>query len=469
LKYGLVHISSDSQGQSFSKTEMQSDPSSSSAYTSSIGRSDPVASADETTAALLSLNGLSYTATDTSLSVVQSRTVKRFDATRPTVDFGGGMMTFSLNTGNQFLNARTSYIWFQIKASATDKGWEPTFGTGNLATTIVEEFTFTHSSGNEIERIRDANSWYQYSQAWKTNPLHYDNVQPPFGSRKTPLAPPAVGNSTTNWVIPLYLLSDLFNQNVLLPPYLIAGSRIDLQIATLAKAIGIVSTADAVVGASAQILRPQIFLDLYTVTDGVMRSITAIASTSGLDLDFSSVWDTQQAIGQEKNPVISVNKALSMAQSAHCILREERSITTQSKDSFQSVAEMHGATEVRYVLGSMFMPLQGLNTSQDTWMAMMHAWGYLASPQTAPLLGFLSAYAANDVDFNTDLTAKNRTAFVQTLERSQILASGTAISAQRNLQLSFNYTPPGHSIRATLFTVYAKLVSVFLDSCVVRS
>jgi hypothetical protein len=466
------------------------DPTSSGAFSSALGRSDPVASADETTAALLSLNGLSYVATDTSLSVVQSRTHKRYDATRPNLD-PEEMLSFTLNTGNQFMNARNSFITFELTVLNGTANESVAFGKYSSALNLFEEFAFTHSSGVEIERLRDANSWYNVKEAWTTTEERWGREAKLWAAEGTSrdgdddsLSPGVADPQaavTVKVLVPLYLLSDIFDQNILLPPYLVAGSRIDIELSNLNKPFIVGGTG---VIDEWKIAKAQIHLDLYTVTDGVMRSITAISSTSGLDIDFTSMWDTQQNIGTQLTPTISVNKAISMAQGVHAFIRLQAAVAKAgdlvvNNSSFQSISLVE-LNDAQVVLGSMFLPLQGISDWREAYAHAVQYWGTWSNRHSTCTLRPESFLNDGTAPVPTGEGEKqlwsivNKAVLTQMLERSQILASGTAISSQRNLQFSIGFkaapTDPDDGEKlVSLYTQYAKLVSVFLDSAIVRS
>jgi hypothetical protein len=516
-----------------------SSSSASGSYSSGLGRSDPVARADEVTAELLSLNGLQYVSKDTSLSLVTSRTQKRFDAVQSTVS-AGGTLNYRLDAGSQFLNPRTSWIQFKIHFPVPN-AVEVMLGNLRSAFNLLDTYRFNHSSGVEIEHVEDYNTWSNLRNIWSNTEEYQKSVaslycqQENFNAGITstrlgpittvPLAGGEIMYQDVPVFIPLYLLSDMFRQNVMLPPWLIAGSLLQFTLAEGWKAF--ISSAAQLANASAYtITEAQIVLDLYTLTDGTVRALSDLSASAGLDIDFTSVWQVNQFTASA-NTVVSTTKALSQASAVHTLVRPQPSLepsTGYIVDCFASAVNAGGdglGSGGYYItLGSLFMPQQPITTIQQLYSITKQCWNMFNERPTNPrslnefkIAGqfvvpgltwpvvpgaWNGAVAYDPADcrisldaYNTWITKTPITSsadnsvvtyttkgaympcqlFSYLLERSMILASSCAISSQRSLQvvLNMNLVQVGSGWRVSVFTEYQKVVSVFLDSCIVRS
>jgi hypothetical protein len=505
---------------------MQSVPSSSASgsYSSGLGRSDPVARADEVTAELLSLNGLQYVSKDTSLSLVTSRTQKRFDAVQTTVT-AGNMLNFRIDAGSQFLNPRTSWIQFTIDipnaASAND---EIMFSHQRSAFNLLNTYRFNHSSGVEVEHIEDYNTWSgeRINQSSSFEFLRTVGKEFNYQLEMNALmsyTPPSTSSITTQEnlvangqqiLIPLYLISDMFRQNVMLPPWLMSGSLIQFTVEEAWKGFLANSAWDGVFSLS----KCQIVLDLYTLTDGTVRALSDLSASAGLDIDFTSVWQVNQ-FTPSQNTVVAVTKALSQASAVHAKIRDENQLqktTGQILDSFCSAAPADtinlGSGGYYITLGSLFMPQQPIQTINQLYAITKQCWNmfnerpsswttlsmfkndftsphvasltkpYINVEYDAPNGGDVNPLWEYIIGGNTKIGNIGTTfvpgqLFSYLLERSMILASSCAVSSQRSLQviLNMNLVKESSSTgwRVSIFTEYQKVVSVFLDSCIVRS
>lgn len=492
---------------------MQSQPASSASgsYSSGLGRSDPVARADDVTAELLSLNGLQYCSKDTSLSLVTSRCHKRFDAVIPKLN-PNATLQYRLDCGSQFLNPRTSFISFTLStpsATVDSATGSAIFGKDHSALNLFNAYRFNHSSGVEIEHIDDYNTWLNIQTKCSKNKFFNQGIGQLYGLQIADNKWIADSGSGLNGapyatageiIIPLYLISDMFRQNVMLPPWLLAGSLLQLDLAPAWQAF-ICPDANAANG-NYVIDNARIVLDLYTLTDGTVRALSDLSASAGLDLDFTSVWQVNQYT--EANSVtVAVQKALSQASAVHTIVRTEEafSATVGYKiDCFSTVPAVSanpnnlGSGGNYLTLGSLFMPQQPITTNRQLYLLAQQCWNmsnetpnntlrladyFETNATTALIPAGGDPSLATQLAFNQwaskALQAGNTAPicfqiFSYLLERSMILASSCAISSQRSLQVIVSL--PNTSVpskRVSVFTEYQKVVSVFLDSCIVRS
>jgi hypothetical protein len=120
------------------------------------------------TSALMAVNGLNYGANDTSMSVVSSRKYKSFFSLG-TQYTPGQIMQFVLSSGSEYMNARNSYIKFDLSVgppTGTNASYPVTFGVGKSACNLFSEMVLVHSSGAEIDRTQDLATWCAHRNHW---------------------------------------------------------------------------------------------------------------------------------------------------------------------------------------------------------------------------------------------------------------------------------------------------------------
>jgi hypothetical protein len=120
------------------------------------------------TSALMAVNGLNYGANDTSMSVVSSRKYKSFFSLGTSYT-PGQIMQFVLSSGSEYMNARNSYIKFDVSVgppTGTNAAYPVTFGSGKGATNLFSEMVLVHSSGAEIDRTQDLATWCAHRNHW---------------------------------------------------------------------------------------------------------------------------------------------------------------------------------------------------------------------------------------------------------------------------------------------------------------
>lgn len=559
--------------------------------------------------ALMSVNGLNYSANGTSLSVVSSRKYKTFSALNNSYK-PGQVMKFILASGSEFMNGQNSFIKFKVKVTAVTAAnntasYPVSFGTGKGATNLFEEAVFTHSSGTEIERIENLNLLRAHMNHWEHDKDWFNTVGEVMGISEagnlqgsggdgpgttlfsaTRLGYPATtrwqtadrlltisanggaalpadkkfragdiirinGNAanqdvtlaiehsltdadttaaqtytlvsgvTTNEIdyigrdvyrtraikgvqdstgffenankertfcVPLSQFSNIFNQSgQLLPGYLVAGSRLELKLAPGALAFIAYNLQGGDSGPTSniqyEITEPQIVMDLYTLVDNVLRTISAVSANTGLGIDWNSYWSSQ-SVQATNNATVNVSKALSLANSVHIITRSEAATNpgTNSicRDSFDTPLYWSNLNSYQVVLGSQFLPQQPVEDVANAYCQSQACWQVMDGSRRNNVdyyLKFGGLYQqdypqGNDLQtLGTDLYSKNS---IQTgmpsvfLERSSQLAnSGQAVSAQRGLEVRMNFVDAGAK-KINIFINYVKIVDVYVDQIMVR-
>jgi hypothetical protein len=295
--------------------------------------------------------------------------------------------------------------------------------------------------------------------------LHAFKLQPkPLGSPDYPGAKP--NGFEADIVIPLSCISGIFETDALLPSFLMAGARIELQLKTLQQAmVALSGSAPAnAVSALFEITQPKLVLETVTLTDATLRAISMTSASSGLEMPFVQVHQTQTQMTAESTS-IQINRGLSRA----------NMVVSRVFDRWKAAAEPYRdsvcarqnfpaiVTGFQVKLGAEFMPSRRLEGALRLWQQAQVAFG-----------SFKADYC-HSVDFVSYLQRLGYLA--QTLEKSSTLAqSGSPISASRDLNIvieNSDVTPaggdPNSEVRVDVWVPHVALATVFLDSVLIRN
>ena len=236
-------------------------------------RKDSGQSGDAALSTLLNANNLDSYVLPSALSVTVARSFKQSYPVANTYDIGplGGnssTVSFVLTPGADYVYGPDSFFTFKYNQTDPGNDLENWFGEHGSVLNIFKSIRLTHASGTEIEYIDNLNLLNSFKMAYERDETYRSSEGTAFGmthrskSARDPLAVAVapvdveIGNSKIEqkWVstgtggtgryvgldiesdarfaVPLSALSEFFNSDKLLPPYVLAGMRIELELAS---------------------------------------------------------------------------------------------------------------------------------------------------------------------------------------------------------------------------------------------
>lgn len=264
--------------------------------------------------------------------------------------------------------------------------------------------------------------------------------------------------TTHKFCVPLSMLSEFFNSDKLLPPYVLAGMRIELELENpLISTQGILLETDADITCKTTTLHTvsslNMQLDSHTLTDSVAKALSRMSANEGLDIHFPSWFHDRHSLTTDSS-TINITKALSRVEDICLVPRLDTQIATATMGALPSLqAKPYAATGTTWQIsiGSMFFPSHPVASPHESYRLALQGRRHMCR---VPYL-----------DYAEEGLGVMRGA----LERSQILnGSGIAISATRGATVAVNMTTANNTT-IDLFVRHTKLVSVFLDNVVVRT
>ena len=257
-------------------------------------------------------------------------------------------MIWEAQTGSAFIDCEKSFLEFTVLSDAAGS-----FGVGSALNCIQDSLVISRS-GTELSRCFNVNLWGKYRQDWENSNAWATQVGPAQGYPAGATA--ALTTAVKTYCIPLKYISPFFDQKSYLPPQVMEGLRIRLDLATSGTAI--VDTVGAGVS-SFTISAPKIHWSTAHLADAFRRKVLEISASRGLVLLHKEVYHQQISVnGTAFN--YEIRKAASKALSLAVIPRINSEVgnNTVSTDSMSS--EIFNFTKAQIHIGSDYFPQQAL-------------------------------------------------------------------------------------------------------------
>jgi hypothetical protein len=355
-----------------------------------------------------------------------------------------------------------------------DASWRQTKGSamgGKYMDSKIDKIWTNQASGNDGENWRAAvlAAADHDAEARGNDDLRYPRTIRQWTQEV--VAEGGVASKETFYAVPLSILSEFFNSDKLLPPYVLAGMRIELELESPYLAISLQKYSDGLAvpvvestAAGATTINSgtctfllsdvRVQLDSHTLTDSVQKALAQMSANEGLDLHFSS-WFHDRHKMTSNATTFNITKALSRVEDITIVPRTDAEFTDNSAltYSYDSLAAKPTFTcsSWQISIGSMFFPSHPVTDKHASYM-----------------LAQQGRSEKNEIDYNT--YANGGLGIVRgALERSQILnGSGIAISATRGATVAYEDQSVDRPT-LELFVKHTRLASVFLDNIVVRT
>ena len=409
-------------------------------------------------AGVISANSLEYNLKpDLSVTTSRTDTLQFFQSNTYS---SGSTMVNILNSGSAYINGRTSVLILDVASTAGS----PAFGFGptGSAANLINRITIMSRSGVVLERIDSSNvlssikMFYEHDKSWM------DTVGRLAGggdvNNATPVAAFANPLVSTRFIIPLCLISGLFNYENLLPASLMSGLRIELVLASP------ITSLQAAAAADYQITGCSIKLDSYQITDSITRTLNEAAASSGLEVVFKTYFTT---VGTRTSDNLNFESRRSCSRALAVTYKEQvtRALYTVDPMATTAIAAGYGPTAVQFRAGSLYFPNSVISGS--------------APPLASPEIQAMAFTAFNK--YNTEPVSSNvvgsgvygyatNSVIATTLERSTALElSGIPLSNSRTLALNASFVNPvAANMNSYLFLEYASLARVFISNTTVE-
>lgn len=372
-------------------------------------------------------------------------------------------IVWNVNTGSQFLDAKRSYMSFDLKTPA---GTLADFGKGS-ACNLFDSIRVKSRSGVEISRLEGANLWSNVYQRWNCPSTAFASTLQAQGYG-TAIAGSEEGKGTNlalgvKVCIPLHIIP-CFNQDRLLPPQLCDGMIIEIALNPVGVALYSVGSDPDSYTISNLLIR----WDAYDLADAFDRKIAEMASRDGLNLVHKEYHRTISS-GATQDFQFDIKKSASKALGVYVAPRLTTALTDIGSDSNQCA--VNPFVRFQFQLGSSYYPQAPMTNAsvgtEPTQQTSAEAYYYA-----------LASWHKTDCNKPSDVTIGNFSNGVGTARALMGIAStsfvksqvsdlaGCIVNSARALVCDitcYNST----SRRLDAYLCHARLVKVFQENCVV--
>lgn len=382
---------------------------------------------------------------------------------------GGNTVIFDCQTGSQFVDPQSSYLRFVVKPSDSLH----CFGGGSAAN-LFSRVVVRTASGKELSRVENADvlmkvlDTYDNSFDWRTT-LGVSQGYTSFVDEKKYADPvPSTGKL---FIIPFQTLMPCMSPHgaKLVPPNIMSGLRIELQLAAANEAFCSVDQTTLTSLVSYTIDSLEIHMKVYELADAFQRKIQEM-STAGLNYLYKEHFSNIVSPGANSNINFDVKKACSKALTARIVTRNAVTLATDGKD--KHISSIFNYIKYQSHIGSDYFPNAPLQLSgaptidniNESYYYTLYSQNKLekwSPPGVTPkqYLGRVIDGTANDL-YSSGLIAFN-------FNKSNVSdMAGYTISNSRALLVDLQQNS-AVDVRIDVFLTFLRLAKVYQSNCVV--
>jgi hypothetical protein len=371
-------------------------------------------------------------------SLISQRHAEKFNAQNQSYFNTSSSMDYIFQTGEQLLDARNSYIQFKLQV---DVGSATSWNFGNGSAANLFQSAILHSrQGDEVDRLSDLNIYQVNKDLYKPQDYYggvasvqgYNVVNYPVGS-------PAF------FQVPLCNLLNIFDTPQLVPPQLISGARLQLNIEK--DPLKVFQFEQTPTGSPTWTFTDvRIVCMLSRPTDATSSQLDKNSASNGLEFSWKSVHTQRHSETTRLDQ--SVSKAVARALRLMVV-----PVITGNAEDLKITPEGVSYDNLQCRAGSSYFPQYRLEQGEIYYHGLTNA-----------------DHGKGGIRYNKiEADAKANTAVVSLESHNLIQYSGTALNNSRQLFVESDFTDGNGARTVYLFLEYMKTARVYLNSVAIDS
>jgi hypothetical protein len=424
---------------------------------------------------LLPVNDLLYTRTSPASLIVERTQKKSFAEGGSGAKYApNGHLIVNLQTGVEFIDPLQSFLVFDIQMTGN-----PGVLTGSILN-VIRDVQVTARSGIELDRLENCNLLNYHMLQMKELTYQVANLnglisktQPVNtkagvkGSMRSDVAGAGLPTaSAVRFMIPLRYLDPIFDSDILMPPHIARGLRVDCTLEAVQ--IAFVGASDATAPTSYEISRPYILCDSYKMAPDTLAFINEnyASKDTGLVYEYNSFHTTNTGGITDTSANVEVRRAVSMALDAVVISRKKYAVGDEPKrDSFASYP-YEPNDRYQWRIGSHYLPNVPVEGPVEAYAQYLYWCGKLRDEKN-------SGVRYNDfvglLDESADKLSLGHGLMCATFQRNNILdQSGIILNNTQTLAVNATYTT-GLARNTTVFLRHLRRAVAFLENIVLET
>jgi len=364
----------------------------------------------------------------------------------------GQTIIIQLSNSDIFVDGKNSYLRFKVRADAPLNGKVLSTGDYNSTAMMFSRVRYIHSSGVEITHNVNLNQYRVLDDHASESHDFWRNTSKLMGYRslddEKDVELTGSDEQALSFAIPLHKIVSLFNSydDKLIPPMLLSGSRIELQLTSKEEAF--ITTGDSALGY--EVSEVICSLDSYILSDAAFSVLEQMSAKGLLEYTCEDYEVVSRTTGNDRVN-IEFTKSIGRATSAIVSVRDTNVLTSYSDDHGKPLPSEVGVKNHQFRLNSLYMPAKeadGIQNYMNFLQYNRNAGNYTIADQEASQL------------------------VVQTLQRSDFLgpSSGLPINSSSALRFDARFDGEVGGDRVTsLYVKHLKIIVPYLYDRVIVS
>lgn len=401
---------------------------------------------------LLQANHLSYTVPP-SISLFNSRQYTKYPAQNASYSANQTIICH-LSNSDTFVNPKTSFLKFSVKRTDPNADTKTGFGEWGSATNLFSRVRYIHSSGVELSHNIDI-SPYEAMNTRVTESEEYWGTEAKLGGYNT-----EVTTVSKTYCIRLDRLCKMFRSEKLVPPFLLSGSRLELQTST---------SEQAFVHASNQVIQPttyaieqvELVLDSYILSDASFSTIEMLSAEGKVEYtceDYELITSTKNT----NQGALELQKSLGRATRVLMGCFDAETLSDRETSYHQPLGADESFKNYQFRINSLYMPSLPADRTESYISALQAKHGN----QYPAKLTYDDYFDVHVNDTPVGVTV------VQNLQRNDWLgkSSGLPINSSSSLRANVEFEAGQVNTRIIkMYTDHVKILVPFLYDRVVVS
>ncbi len=398
---------------------------------------------------LMTANNLSYTV-QPSISLFNSRQYTKYPAQNSSYGQNQTIICH-LSNSDTFVNPKTSYLKFSVRRTDGNAANQTTFGEWGSGLNLFSRVRYIHSSGVELSHNIDI-SPYEAMNSRVTESQEYWDTEGKLSGHNAEID----ANSKT-FCVRLDRLCKTFRSEKLVPPFLLSGSRLELQSASSDKAF--VHSLDQ--PTTYAIENVELVLDSYILSDAAFSSIEVLSSQGKVEytaIDFELISSTKNS----QQGSLNLQKSLGRATRVLMACYDAQTVADRGSSYHQPLGADESFKQHQFRINSLYMPSLPADRTE----------AYIAALQAKHGQQYPAKLTYNEYFDDGVVNSPTGQAIVQSLQRNDWLgkSSGLPINSSSSLRVNVEFEQGAVQTRVVkMYTDHVKIITPYLYDRVVLS
>lgn len=402
---------------------------------------------------LMTANNLQYTVPP-SVSLFNSRQYVKYHA-QNNVYTENSTVIINLSNSDTFVNPKTSYLKFKVRRVG---GANVTFGEWGSAQNLWGgRCRFVHSSGVELSHDIDGAA-YEALNKRVTEPIEWWTSEGKLEGHDTTVD----NGEDKTFCIRIDRICKLFRSQKLLPPFLMSGSRLELNLSPASEAY----FHDADVYTPFQVSDVQLVCDSYILSDSAFSTLEEMSAQGNVEYvcEGYELISTTRSVDQ-----VNMELAKSLGRATRVLVGayDAKTVGSREHSYCQPLGHNLSFSQSQFRINSLYLPSLPADVTENYITVLQSAKDKAVDkyPHKLAYVDYIGPMIDTNVDDETGMV------IAQTLQRNSFLgpSSGLPINSSSSLRFEATFHGAVETRTTKMFCDHVKIITPYLYDRVVIS